>query len=433
MGKGFRVRVIDQKTQRICVETTKPQALAKLIDPKILTHILRGLLAADHIASLHQLATLNATHVKVDSVAQQRNFATLAGAVWGFLYEAGGALDKLNGMRIRARLTDVKAWDDLEVMRKRWSSGNQFSAQIRNNVSFHLGDERLYLDGLLAMAQTNRPMVLFEIDGDGPTDVRWHLPQNALFQGLGLTTTAISAFTEAASKESPRDTSYVRGHGRDRRKDRLDQAAARERARRLDVWCASFADRESMGVRPAAAPAVGVAGLLVVPWWFPSHPAGLTPGPHGVASVVSVSAKAAEEMRRAAFAQCEIGHWRECVQGLDWARDVDPAGEGQADAQWRRRVEQATLGDKRRTDMPIDEQGASRPTRAPPAVGGRASACRTRTGHHVSRFSKSARFSGQRGYGQPATDALDVASERCYTRLCCHAIHNPCWVPTRRS
>jgi hypothetical protein len=101
----------------------------------------------------------------------------------------------------------------------------------------------------------------------------------------------------------------------------------------------------------AAALGVVVAGLFVGPLWLPAHPVASPPGPPGMSSDAAVSMNAAEEIRRAAFAQCGIGHWRECLQGLDRARDIDPAGDGQADVQWRRSVAEAALGEKHRTDV----------------------------------------------------------------------------------
>jgi len=104
----------------------------------------------------------------------------------------------------------------------------------------------------------------------------------------------------------------------------------------------------------AAALGVGVAGLFVVPSLIPAHPVQSPPGPQGMASDAAVSANSAEEMRRAAFAECAIGHWRECLQGLDRARDIDPAGDGQADVQWRRSAAEGALGEKRWGDMDAD-------------------------------------------------------------------------------
>ena len=201
VGEGLRIRT-DRHTGRISIETTEPKVLARLIDPRILTHLLRGLLAADHITSLYQLKTLNSTHMRARSVAQERNLQTLASLVWGYLYEAGNALDKLNGQKIRALLTDTKTWDDLEAMRKRWSSGNPLTSKIRNNISFHLGDEEFYLDGLAELAQSNGPAILFEMDGEDATDLRWHLPPTVLFMGLGITPSAISTLMESAQHDA---------------------------------------------------------------------------------------------------------------------------------------------------------------------------------------------------------------------------------------
>jgi hypothetical protein len=107
----------------------------------------------------------------------------------------------------------------------------------------------------------------------------------------------------------------------------------------------------------AAALGVAVAGFFVGPLWLPAHPVGRPPGPQGMASDAAASANAAVEMRPAAFAECGIGHWQKCLQGLDRARDIDPAGDGQADVQWRRSAAQAALGEKHRTDM--DGEGRS--------------------------------------------------------------------------
>jgi SEC-C motif len=201
IGEGLRIRA-DQQTGRILVETTEPRVLATLINPKILTHLLRGLLAADHITSLYQLKTLNSTHMRARSVAQERNLQTLASLVWGYIYEAGNALDKLNGQKLRALLTDTRAWDELEAIRKRWSSGNPLASKIRNNVSFHLGDEAFYVAGLAELAQSNDPAILFETDGEDATDLRWHLPPTVLFMGLGITPTEISTFIDCAQDDA---------------------------------------------------------------------------------------------------------------------------------------------------------------------------------------------------------------------------------------
>jgi hypothetical protein len=85
----------------------------------------------------------------------------------------------------------------------------------------------------------------------------------------------------------------------------------------------------------AAALGVGVAYLFVVPLLVVQTPVGKPPGPP--AGDGGASTMAADELRRAALQACEMANWRECVEGLDRARAVDPAGDGRADVQrWRR-------------------------------------------------------------------------------------------------
>lgn len=197
-GKGFRV-VMSRDNKAFRIETTKPKELVKLLDPKILTHLLRGLLAADHVSSVHRLARLNREAFPDGSIAARRNKATLMSMIWGFMYEAGRALAALNGMRIRERLTDKGIWDDLERIRKRWSAGNGLSARVRNNVAFHLGDEEFYVAGLQQLSKRGAALVLCEVEGDD--ELRWDLPQRVLFEGLGIDHAKLQAFVDEAKND----------------------------------------------------------------------------------------------------------------------------------------------------------------------------------------------------------------------------------------
>jgi hypothetical protein len=54
---------------------------------------------------------------------------------------------------------------------------------------------------------------------------------------------------------------------------------------------------------------------------------------------------AAAKVRQKAFAACEAQRWGECLRGLDEARDLDPAGEGDARVRgYRRRAEEGAKG-----------------------------------------------------------------------------------------
>lgn len=108
---------------------------------------------------------------------------------------------------------------------------------------------------------------------------------------------------------------------------RIRQRVSRLRKHLRTRWAADL----------AALAALGIIGIIAVIWWRHSHQEPIA-RPDIVQPVQPTPFERAAEERKNALAQCDALAWRDCLDGLDRAKILDPAGDAAQNVQDARKL-----------------------------------------------------------------------------------------------
>lgn len=153
---------------------------------------------------------------------------------------------------------------------------------------------------------------------------------------------------------------------------RIRQRVSRLRRHLRTRWAADL----------AALAALGIVGILAVIWWRHTHHEEPIARPDIVQPHEPTPFERAADERKRALASCDAFAWRDCLDGLDRAKNLDPTGDAAQNVQDARKLA---------TDALSKEQVAPVPTLAPvPTASSAPSSVPTTTRHSTSSLAPTA-------------------------------------------
>ncbi|MGH7280606.1 MAG: RNA polymerase sigma factor [Polyangiaceae bacterium] len=165
--------------------------------------------------------------------------------------------------------------------------------------------------------------------------------------------------------------------------------------------------RERWAADLAALAALGIVTVLLVMWWKKSHEEPVArPDESALPHEATPLERAADE-RKKALAQCDALQWRDCLDGLDRAKALDPAGDAAENVQNARKLAEDALNPAPTDTAPPIPSSSATPSDSskvkPMTTSMGPTPMPTATTPPFSNFSDSSGFSGSSGGGTSGT------------------------------
>jgi hypothetical protein len=138
--------------------------LANRIGHDLFAAFLKCFEGAERIFALEHLMFCSQQVLSRDSYKFDRNLRMLVNFIGATMYEVGEALEQLNGARVVEKMNDRSKWEPLNGLRKLWRNDHRLRT-LRNTFGFHLGEPKLYRDGLEAKLQKSDDLVFEHGEG----------------------------------------------------------------------------------------------------------------------------------------------------------------------------------------------------------------------------------------------------------------------------
>lgn len=162
-----------------------PREIGQRIGVDVLGAFMRCFVGVDRSTSITNLLRLNEEGGGAPgSHTRSRNQWFLLLLMAGTMHEVGEALQGLATKNVPSKMQDRSKWDALDKIRRRWHT-NPVASKIRNQLSHHLGDPKVYTKGL-EFQLGKRRLQLYCADGpvlgQGTYEGAW----NSITRGLDL-------------------------------------------------------------------------------------------------------------------------------------------------------------------------------------------------------------------------------------------------------